>query len=751
MPYNIFFDVQQTSGWEIMDTIATVLFVLDMLIEFNTAYYYDAAHTQVETNRLKIAWRYLTTWFLFDVVAVLPLEWFFSDGQTNSNKFAKLARVSRTFRMLRAFRVFKLARSRTTREIVLWLQHTLSISPIWNPLLRDFAVSALVFHLFAGVWNYIALKQNEAGATSWAVQEGVQDASSSRRYVSSLYFIMSTLTSVGYGDVNATTMAEELFCTFVMMVGVIGSAVIVADILAIKERLTTATKAQANRTAAVNRLIHRSRPPWALKMMLRNWVDEANSKLEDTYDLLPQLPAEIRRPMILHMRQRVARTINLFRMDECSPELVADFLWHLERLAFKPNEFIYMQRTPAEYMYFLMSGQVVMLKEVAGKSRNPMLGASSLSHGSVKPGQPEFTTDAAVRKAEGMSNIKVKPLYILYTGDNFGDNDVLFNDRYTTSAFTVRVSELFALHRKDLEALCQSNSQLYLILRKKSSDDASARRNMKDPHAIHELAKQPAAPDSPTSSVSSNSSPTKPSTLSFRPWNVFRTLKRRIHGDSARSTPLTSPGTPLDLTSPARDSAAGGIVSGSTPSNGVESASSSRSLHSAGGQAGTGADAFKQALLWTRLKNREEQLAQASKEVDQDMRAIATGRFGKLGKADVTALPSVQRAEQARSDLVRTRWKMAGQVARLAAKLGEAEDRARVAEAAALQGSSSNIDTPFQVEATGADRDSPAHAAVTIPMSPLDSDDSTNHFLNSVLEEDEEDHSSAQIPGAADP
>lgn len=44
----------------------------DMVVEFNTAYYCDSTRAHVETNRFKIAWRYITTWFIFDLVAVLP-------------------------------------------------------------------------------------------------------------------------------------------------------------------------------------------------------------------------------------------------------------------------------------------------------------------------------------------------------------------------------------------------------------------------------------------------------------------------------------------------------------------------------------------------------------------------------------------------------------------------------------------------------------------------------------------------------
>ena len=40
-----------------------------------------------------------------------------------------------------------------------------------------------------------------------------------QRYIASLYFIVSTLTSVGFGNIAATTVYEQSFSVIVMMIG----------------------------------------------------------------------------------------------------------------------------------------------------------------------------------------------------------------------------------------------------------------------------------------------------------------------------------------------------------------------------------------------------------------------------------------------------------------------------------------------------------------------------------------------------
>lgn len=37
----------------------------------------------------------------------------------------------------------------------------------------------------------------------------------------SFYFVLTTVTTVGYGDISATNYAERIFCIFLLFVGVI--------------------------------------------------------------------------------------------------------------------------------------------------------------------------------------------------------------------------------------------------------------------------------------------------------------------------------------------------------------------------------------------------------------------------------------------------------------------------------------------------------------------------------------------------
>ena len=64
---------------------------------------------------------------------------------------------------------------------------------------------------------------------------------SSKCYVASLYFVMTSLTSVGFGNISANTKEEQIFCVFVLLFGALVYATIFGNITTIIQQLHTDT------------------------------------------------------------------------------------------------------------------------------------------------------------------------------------------------------------------------------------------------------------------------------------------------------------------------------------------------------------------------------------------------------------------------------------------------------------------------------------------------------------------------------
>ena len=85
-------------------------------------------------------------------------------------------------------------------------------------LLYLILVSIMVCHIFACLWVFIAQMSNE-GESSW-MDGDVSKMDKSDQYVTSFYFIITTFSTVGYGDMSANNFSEKIFCILVMCLGV---------------------------------------------------------------------------------------------------------------------------------------------------------------------------------------------------------------------------------------------------------------------------------------------------------------------------------------------------------------------------------------------------------------------------------------------------------------------------------------------------------------------------------------------------
>lgn len=56
---------------------------------------------------------------------------------------------------------------------------------------------------------------------NWIYQSSFQDYEDYQLYVTSFYFTVTTIVTVGFGDIHAYNVYEQVICIFLMLIGVI--------------------------------------------------------------------------------------------------------------------------------------------------------------------------------------------------------------------------------------------------------------------------------------------------------------------------------------------------------------------------------------------------------------------------------------------------------------------------------------------------------------------------------------------------
>ena len=74
-------------------------------------------------------------------------------------------------------------------------------------------------HILSCIW-IISGNYESNGGESWMTNMS-EDATRAELYLTSFYFTVTTITTVGYGDFSASTNLEKTMCIFIMIVGVI--------------------------------------------------------------------------------------------------------------------------------------------------------------------------------------------------------------------------------------------------------------------------------------------------------------------------------------------------------------------------------------------------------------------------------------------------------------------------------------------------------------------------------------------------
>jgi len=98
--------------------------------------------------------------------------------------------------------------------------------------------------LFACGWHYMALeKEQTSGGETWVNELGYADKNVYDLYVASLYYVMVTMMTVGYGDIHPVTDNERIYAIATMLTGGVVFGAMISRLALILEKRNPEAKA----------------------------------------------------------------------------------------------------------------------------------------------------------------------------------------------------------------------------------------------------------------------------------------------------------------------------------------------------------------------------------------------------------------------------------------------------------------------------------------------------------------------------
>ena len=85
-------------------------------------------------------------------------------------------------------------------------------------------ISLVMIHIVACLWIMVPMfagdKETGGVVGSWIEKMKAENLTESGLYLTSIYWTVQTVTTVGYGDIPGTNSAERIFCSIIMVLGV---------------------------------------------------------------------------------------------------------------------------------------------------------------------------------------------------------------------------------------------------------------------------------------------------------------------------------------------------------------------------------------------------------------------------------------------------------------------------------------------------------------------------------------------------
>ncbi|XP_039308092.1 potassium voltage-gated channel protein eag isoform X6 [Solenopsis invicta] len=369
VPYNVAFKNKTSEDVSLLvvDSIVDVIFFIDIVLNFHTTFV--GAGGEVVSDPKVIRMNYLKSWFIIDLLSCLPYDVFNAfdhdeDGigsLFSALKVVRLLRLGRVVRKLDRYLEYGAAMLILLLCFYMLVAHWLAC--IWYSIGRSDADNGLQYSWLWKLANVTQSPYSYLWTNASTAPELVAGPSRRTMYVTALYFTMTCMTSVGFGNVAAETDNEKIFTICMMIIAALLYATIFGHVTTIIQQMTSATAKYHDMLNNVREFMKLHEVPKALSERVMDYVVStwAMTKGLDTDKVLNYCPKDMKADICVHLNRKVFNEHPAFRLasDGCLRALAMHFTMSHSA----PGDLLYHTGESIDSLCFIVTGSLEVIQD----------------------------------------------------------------------------------------------------------------------------------------------------------------------------------------------------------------------------------------------------------------------------------------------------------------------------------------------------------------------------------------------------
>lgn len=478
-----------------------IIFIFDILIGFFTSYY-DFEENYIG-NIKSTALHYLETSFTSDLIAGIPFNTFseiqlysLEDNIIRNLKKLNLVSFSNSSdfdiysghgnlindvlsfygnadsvydllllnfkdyqRLLKLCRLFKIIKMFSNNKFFDWFKEKIVCEALFKSSYSKIIFYYLFFLNICHILTCIFIFLGTLDYPNWIISANLKNEPIEIIYISALYFNLTTIFSIGYGDITTRNIYERLYNNFLMIIGVMLYSFALTSISHTIKIQNESKKDYDNKKAYLDNLnvkysIYKINSNLYYKIS-RHLDYENNYNKINKNKLLLEIPISLRNKLILSMYDDVINSFNFFKNTNGDIDFIIQAILILKPTISTKNDVLIKQGDFIEEILFVKKG-VLQLETI--------LGSNNILNGEENPSIKLKTVTKENEKSA------VYKILRLRQNEHFGDALMIDNVRSPITVITKsQMAEIYLMDKFNAMSLSDDYSEIFEDIYLKSS------------------------------------------------------------------------------------------------------------------------------------------------------------------------------------------------------------------------------------------------------------------------------------------